>query len=490
MVVRKDIVLRALLKRNYFPSQKKRKEEMPPIFNTSSITEDIAKEINNVTLSPDRKILGFDLIQFNATRYNNIPRLLTIPHPKPYIDLCLELYKNWRHIRYICLNTNSLILPRKHSDGRVIIMDYDTSLEKRNRHYKSAFGKKFLVHTDIANCYPSIYSHVIPWALVGIPEAKRNQKDRSLWFNRIDKTFRFCCRNETMGVPIGPATSNIACEIILERIDEKLRANYDYVRFIDDYTAYCKTHVEAEEFIRDLSIELLKYKFNLNIRKTEIQSLPQAINSNWVSRVKEVIPSEGVINSSQVSDIMDAAVRLHKENPDGSVLKYAVNSIVNRVDDRSSLELIKYVIKLCYHYPILIPTLYQPLKTVYRNSSADFKDQFLFLLHDSIIYRRSDAVSWLLFYLKKFHNDIPADISEEIISNGDCIALTILADFTAHEGKVVNFANQLDKNDLLELDNYWLLLYQLYLKRKIRNPYTNDNTFKVLSNHMVSFIKY
>ena len=291
MVVRKDFLLKSLLSQNYFPMQKKDKEELPPIFISSDLTKNIAEEIHNANMDRSRRKMGFDSIYYYATRYNQVPRLLCIPHPKPYIDFCFEIYNNWDKIKHICSNTNSLILPRKHRDGRIITMNYESPLTKRGRYYKIAFGKKFLVHADISNCYPSLYSHVMPWALVGIPRAKRDRFNTSLWFNKIDSYSRACCRNETAGVPIGPATSNIACEIILERVDRVLRQRgFNYVRFIDDYTAYCKTQTEAEEFIRDLNMELMRYRLNLNIKKTEITNLPQPIEEEWVNKIRGIIP--------------------------------------------------------------------------------------------------------------------------------------------------------------------------------------------------------
>ena len=486
MIVRKKFLLNALLKENFFPLQKKKKEELPPVFSSSALTIAVAEDVRKVKLSTDRKKVGFDTIQYKITRFNNVPRLLSIPHPKPYVDICFEIFDNWNKIKHICSNPNSLICPRTHADGRTIIMDYEASLERRNRYYESAFGKKFLARADIANCFPSIYSHALPWALVGFTYAKNNHTS-SEWFNKIDKFFRSCSRNETAGAPIGPAISNIACEIILERIDKNLRNKFKYVRFIDDYTAYCKTHAEAEEFIRQLSLELMKYKLNLNIKKTEIRRLPQAISEEWVGRMREVIPGDKEISASKVSNILDAAVRLQKDNPEGSILKYAANSIVWKLNDSSAIEFTKYIIKLSFHYPVLMPALEKPLKRVYKNRAGSFKREFYFLLKDSIDYGRSDAVCWLLYYLKIFHNDVTDKISDKIIEWGDCMALTLLAEFPAHENKVIKFANQLNKTDLYGLDTYWLLLYQLYFKSKIKNLY-NDNTFNVLKKHSVTFV--
>lgn len=484
----KNFLLNALLKENYFPLQKKKKEELPPVFTSSKLSKIIAEDVRRVTLSGDRKKLGgFDVVQYKATRFNNVPRLLSIPHPKPYIDICFEIFNNWNKIKHICSNQNSLICPKAHADGRTIIMDYEGAAEGRSRYYKLAFGKKFLAHTDIANCFPSLYSHSLPWALVGFITAKKNIGKPTVWFNKVDACFRYCSRNETAGVPIGPATSNIACEIILERIDKKLRKKFQYVRFVDDYTAYCKTHADAEEFIRQLSIELIKYKLNLNIKKTEIKRLPQAVSEEWVNKIREVIPDDREINPSKVSNILDSAVRLQRDNPDGSILKYAANSITMKLNDNSSVEFVKYIIKLCFHYPVLIPTLKKPLLRVYGNKSCAFKKEFHFLLKDSVSYGRSDAACWLLYYLKLFHNDVDARMADKIIEWGDCMTLTLLAEFLAHENKVIKFVNRLNASDLYELDGYWLLLYQLYFKGKINNLY-HDKTFNVLKKHGVTFV--
>ena len=121
--------------------------------------------------------------------------------------------------------------------------------------------------------------------------------------------------------------------------------------------------------------------------------------------------------------------------------------------------------------------------------SEDFKKQLLFLLEKSIEYRRSDSIAWLLYYLHKFHKNIPSRIAQSVIEFGDCISLVILTKYQRHRSKVVAFAKNIDKTDLYQLDNYWLLLYQLYVNNLIRNPYKSDNTFNKLRSNNVSFLE-
>jgi len=287
MSVSKDFLLRALLQHNYLPTQRKAREELPPIFRSDSFSPDIARSIaNSLVTGKRKKIGGFDSTEFKMTRFNGVSRILSLPHPVAYAHLALCIHDNWDKIEYICKdNPNSVIRPYEHEDGRIIIMDYEASFEKTRRSLDMEFGKRFRVHTDIASCYPSIYSHAVPWATVTFDHSKSHKgpRHRSEWFNQLDEKIRWNKRNETNGIPIGPATSNIIAECILARVDETLRDQFEFVRFVDDYTAYCGTEEDAREFIRLLGKELGKYKLLLNLKKTEITPLPTPVSEGWVS---------------------------------------------------------------------------------------------------------------------------------------------------------------------------------------------------------------
>ena len=270
-----NFLFEALTRWNYFPNQKSKGEELPPVFSTRQFTPHVAKLLLN---EPLRKS-GYDQVEYYSTRYNNVSRPLSIPHPTGYAYLVSSICSNWKELSYICENENSLIKPEQHNDGRALIMDYEDSLDKTNRALNIGFGRKFRVHTDITNCFLSIYTHAIPWATVGFDFAKLKKDDKKTWFNKLDFHQRIIKRNETQGVAIGPATSNIVCEAILAKIDEDLRIKYSYFRYIDDYTCYCSTHDEGQSFLRDLSDELKKYKLSLNIKKTEIVELPGGLNN-------------------------------------------------------------------------------------------------------------------------------------------------------------------------------------------------------------------
>jgi hypothetical protein len=469
----KASLLKGLVQNNYFPAQKKEEGEMPPLINSVTFTPEVAEKIKNLH---SRKG-GYDQVEYRSTRFNNVSRALSIPHPVPYAKLCYAIYDNWQEFEYITKSDNSLITPEVHSDGRILVMDYENSQEKIERHVELTFSKKFYVDTDISNFFPSVYSHSIPWALIGFDNAKK-QRDPQLWFNQVDKCQMAMKRNETNGVPIGPATSNILSETILVRIDNTLKGEgFSFIRFIDDYTAYFDTYEQAEKFIRRLGEELSKYKLLLNAKKTVIEQLPCPSSPEWVVDLTTRIPNKEIIVPTNLIRFLDYAVDKQAVSPDGSVLKYAAKTIINDVDEKTVDLILKYLLGLCIKYPILIPLLNKLFDKIDQTGGFVYTQQLIKILEEHTINRRSDAMAWTLYYINKFAQPIPNETAKNIIESGDCISILLLYLSTQYDKEVIAFCDRLDKTDIFLIDQYWLLLYQLFLDNKITNPYMDENAY-------------
>ena len=87
---------------------------------------------------------------------------------------------------------------------------------------KMALQYKYCVQTDIENCYESIYTHTIAWALNGKPTAKKNKRDQNLLGNKIDKAIRNMQNGQTNGLPQGSKIFDLIAELILRYSDSKL----------------------------------------------------------------------------------------------------------------------------------------------------------------------------------------------------------------------------------------------------------------------------
>ena len=491
----REFVINALLQHNFLPRQNRWLEEVPPVLSSNSFSQSVARTLGRKSSRTPKSFSGYDSVTYRLTRSSGVPRLCSIPHPRAYAHLALSIHKNWDHIDYITEGKNSQIHPFQHFDGRIAVITYPHVARTSQRPHDHSFGKRFMVRADIANFYPSIYSHSVPWAVAGLAEAKKNRRKKT-WYNDLDRAIQLNKRGETQGIPIGPATSSIIAEIILARVDDELRrthSNLSFVRYLDDYKAYCKTEEQAQAFINTLTTELAKYNLLLNVHKTEIVPLPSTRVDPWLTDLITALPIEGSeISSRRAIEYINLAVRLDRQASDGRVLKYALKALFGQDLDASALsDVLPYALNLSFHQPGLLPLLEGPLdaSTAHGAFKFDYEIQQLILEHSR--FRRSDAVSWALYYCNKYGVEIEDSYADEIILSSDCIPILMLylLGNANQRAKVISFASgSLDKNDLYELDTYWLLLYQLFLNQEMGNPYTNDDTFDVMATEDVNFV--
>lgn len=491
MTVDKDFVLEALLRHNYLPTQRKASEELPPIFTTRRLTADIAFKL--AEMEPRKgDYSGYDQIEYRMTRFNYVSRPLSIPHPLPHSRLCLCIRDCWEHLGYIVANPCSGIKPQKHADGRLIIMDYDDSLSKSRRTQKQAFGNRFKVHSDVSNCFPSIYSHAVPWALLGFDEAKakKSHKHKDEWFNKLDETLRLTKRNETQGIAIGPATSNVISEIILARIDEVLVSKgHQFQRYIDDYTCYCESEEKAQDFIRQLSAELSRFKLMLNIKKTEVRKLPEPMADDWIISITSAIPSGKSIDAYQAIHFLEYALALSNKYPEGSVMKFAMKTLTKKpLDLFAKFDVLDYGLGLAFHQPFLLPLLDRALADTWLISQFDAPVKLNAIVREHAKLHRSDGMAWGLYLLGKHDAAIEESTADFVIETADAMSIAVLHWTGQYPEKVKAFVDSIvASGDLYRFDAYWLLLYEAFRDGVIPNPYP-DEVFPILKDGGVYFL--
>lgn len=490
--------LEALTRWNYFPNQKDSATELPPCFSTSRFTPEIAEELSNIVLSEERKDYQFDLAEYKATRFNNVPRTLSLIHPLAYSKIFSTLKCHREEILVLMHDDNSAITAEQHNDGRLFIMNYEDHETKTKNTLDISFAAGFRAHADVANCFGSIYTHSLEWATQGYDEAKRRLRDKRSpkhWSSLLDTVLRNAKRKETVGLPIGPCTSSIAVEIILAAVDRELAGKFRFVRYIDDYTAYCKTHLEAQEFIRALSIALSRYRLTLNLNKTKITELPEPLVDSWITKLNNAIPWKVEPNGTlslythDAINFLDFAVHLNRAEPDGSVLKFAAGLICRRAQGDTAATIFQYILNLSWHYPILLPLLERIDATSDYYDKDSIVQKFNSILEVNARHRRSDGMCWALYYLKQLSAQPTPENVELVIETLDTTAIALLSSFTAGEEAAVAYANRvIESGGLYELDQCWLLLYQLFFHGKIANPYAEEPTFEILKKYDVQFL--
>lgn len=474
-------------------------EKLPPIFSSLQFLEYC--KTSGTRFCENKK---YKYVYYESIRNTNIPRPLGIPTPMSYEILCRELRDNWNEIRDVFRSNTgedpykvSRIHIRKRLADKVLLeMKYEdieekdtyddvtTSIESTdieealfNMNYKNwridgnpvidfSIGKKYIVRADIAQCFPSVYTHAISWALVGKVTAKGERNNRK-WFNKIDR----CCRNmrdgETQGILIGPHSSNLIAEILLTRIDKELRAKkYDYIRNIDDYTCYTETYEMAERFLIDLNEELHKYGFNINHKKTTIENLPQASSEFWVQKLqdKPLKVKYDVVDYNSARSYLDKAILLMKNNGNNaSSICFAIKAISKNECSKSAKDYcIKIMCNLAIIYPYLVPIMDTFVFEAFNATSTEIEKFSIILYLESMKKRNYEGVSFALFYASKYGFILPIDI-DDILGSNDCICKVSMLRYcrikgdSANEELLINDALSLISN---EFDENWIFVYE------------------------------
>lgn len=223
--------------------------------------------------------------------------------------------------------------------------------------------------------------------------------------------------------------------------------------------------------------------------KTRIRQLPRPLDEDWLTALRLSLPSEPQLNAHVALAYIDRAVELADRRPDGSVLKYALKAVSKRLSAAAKLDVLRYAVALCFHQPVLLPLLRNILPP--KQWPRVFVDELKELVRENARYRRSDAMVWGQYYLHELGTTLDRTASKAVYESQDCMSLLLLFLYgtRSHRQSVVRFAGGLDPDDVYRLDEHWLLLYELYRRGKIQNPYPyNDGTFDTMKTAGVSFL--
>lgn len=494
MNIDKDVMFYKLLSYGLFP------ERLNGIFSSENFGNQIANGKLSLNVNNRDK---YSLLIYKLTRNNNSPRYMAIPHPLAFLGLSKKISLRWPEIENKineAPNYSDRSMIRGKSDnknGRLFSMvSYDKDPESEYLELVSQFGKKYFVHADISDCYGSVYTHSISWALVGKEVAKQGQGNSSLWYNKLDCAYRNIQDGETKGIPIGPDTSSIAAELILSQIDKAL-SKYDYIRYIDDYKCFCETKEEADAFIRDLSHELEVFKLKLNTKKTKIMDLPKAINEDWVRKLRQAIDWKEVnyFNKNKVIGFMDLSSELFAKNPGDSTIRYAVKVLKNKKYKNYSVYklVLRYFLNLCFLYPYVLDVCDDFIEIGLDKFSNSFDEIKSILevslgkiIDEHIKYGRSDVVTWAIFIAIKYNLAIKEfeKIAPKVIKSQDCIPnLMCYLYLTINEKDVTSFLGLLDR---YQDGGWWLFNYEV--KRIEGLPIVNCVEMERLRGRKISFL--
>lgn len=506
-------------------------EKLPPFLTSEDFYSFCMNESNypkssnnNSGLFKDKHVSEY--IHYANMRNINVPRLLAIPEPIAYFNLSYCLSKYWVeltdyfeaktkndkfkvsriHIRKIKESKTIFSLGRSYDSSgitwnwvkktikqpvpQVFLMNYKDLSEDDNPSPKIRIKSRFVVHADVSNCFGSIYTHALSWALMGKNQGKIQRN--GYWHNEIDTYTMNVNKGETHGILIGGHAFNIVSEIILVAVDEKLKDRYKYIRNIDDYECFVEDYQTAEKFLIDLEAELRVYGLTLNHKKTEIAELPMSHEADWIRELRYFEEGD-YFDYKETVHFLDFAIALMKKsNGNSAVLNYAIQVLSSKKKSTSATE---YFLDTVHHLTLIYPYLISLMDENVFSSITDEKSKFEYIrCFSKNIYEIGlrnnyyEALSYALLFSIKYEFKVSDDVFEDIEDSKDAVLylLGYLHDkkFKNHSKiikKYIRLAEDLNKNNFNE---YWLFIYEVFTKGKFKN-----GDWKNMKEENISFLR-
>ena len=454
---------------------------------------------------PTFEKIGRDYVRYESMRNTNIPRPLSIPSPFSYSNLCNCIVKNRDNIIEV-LEIKTANQKYKYSQIHIQKLSGSESLFQMNHSYadkdqelveriqKIPITNRFRIDADISSCFPSIYSHVLPWALVGKNVAKTNRMDKTQWYNILDFYSRNIKNEETNGLLIGPHTSNFLSEIVLSCIDNELADKYNYIRNIDDFTCFVKTEDEAERFLLDLNDTLKKYELSLNTKKTKITKLPMNSEMDWVSSLNSFFIGDTynekgkiVFKKQRLKAYLNLAIKLANETGNAAVYTYAIKTIANTCIGKLSKQ---YYTDIIHHLLCLYPYLVHWMEDYVFDIFAIDKEKIKIISRDlyevGITRHIYEACIFPLYWSLKYNFSLDTNYIDDSINSSDCIFM-LLAYLKANRNKDKEAKKKIKdiaKSLVSDIDRYWIFIYEVLSKEELP-----IGEYRTLKKRNISFVK-
>lgn len=363
--------------------------DLPQYFVFQNLLETVTKKLDGKLLSDfygsiatedgkQKAIRPYECENVNYTLLNNKDgkfawRPLQLIHPAIYVSLVYKITEenNWNLIinkfkefqsnPHIKCHSIPLQSESEQSDKAVTVSQWWHLIEQQS--IELALNFEYVLHTDISDCYGSIYTHSIPWALHTKPIAKAD-RNKSLLGNVIDDNLRNMTYGQTNGIPQGSVLMDFIAEIVLgyadlelsQKINEVKIKDYQIIRYRDDYRIFSNNPQDAELITKLLTEILIDLGMRLNTQKT-------LVTSNVVRDSIKPDKLYWIIVKKSTGSLQEHLLIIHdlsnKFPNSGSLIK-ALTKFYNRIKDikeyKQNIEvLISILVDITYKNPKTYP---------------------------------------------------------------------------------------------------------------------------------------
>ncbi|OMG53029.1 reverse transcriptase [Azonexus hydrophilus] len=201
------------------------------------------------------------------------------------------------------------------------------------KYHRSEKKYDAMVQLDVSKCFDSIYTHSLPWAVLGKDQTKFSlDKSKSTFGGKFDALMQNLNHKETNGIVIGPEFSRVFAEIILQSVDVELltklaerenlthKVDYEIFRYVDDFFIFYNDE-STQLKIFDTLQEVLKSK-KLSINTAKIKHYQKPIITE-ITIAKERIST---ILNEEVDPVREEILQADPSMPPKQNLVCAINA--------------------------------------------------------------------------------------------------------------------------------------------------------------------
>lgn len=323
-------------------------------------------------------------------------RPLELIHPVIYISLVNEITEatHWKTIvrrlkgiqkrSYIQCVSMPTAQNTKLQNQNMIIKNWWENVEQES--LKLSLEYSYMYQTDIMDCYGSMYTHSIPWALHSkhIIKWHRSRKSKTYFIgNEVDKHIQAMSNSQTNGIPQGSVLMDFIAEIVLNYADLLLTAelkkqkispdNFKILRYRDDYRVFVNNPTIADKIIKSLTEILIELGLKLNSHKT-------TSSNNVIGSSIKADKLEWLMSDRKTSTIQKQLLIIHnfsKTYPNSGTIETELHNVLKNLYSkthdtklRSKMKKLKWSNTSCiidfnsfnYHYNLLFKTRIKKMK--------------------------------------------------------------------------------------------------------------------------------
>jgi hypothetical protein len=340
--------LGALIQTAYLP------KELPPIFTTKYYAKFCRSNYGyiksqNSTLSKTSTSFS----SFSCPRSNTGRRSLAVVHPLGQLAISLLITEHKAKIRKIIADSpTSLYKTNEESRTQRAFLGLDFE-QMRVLTAKACSEYEFILRADISRFFYTIYTHSIPWAVIGKEKAKDwldNNKGNlnAHWSHHLDRALQLCHSRETFGIPVGPDTSRIVAEILMAGIEvdpdlSPLLKDRVAARLVDDYVIGFEREDIAKQALAALRAALWKFNLQLNDEKTSITASRLVLREKWKLEHSaiQISDSDPIAQNQDILRLLEITLHSCAETNSDTPALYACQRLsrLKNVSDNFSLVL-------------------------------------------------------------------------------------------------------------------------------------------------------